>query len=93
MMLDLIENVSLDKPLMAYVLPTLDAIISENQKQFKQFMRAINPQIVPKLKSFLFLEGYESSVYEAAAKIITMIIAEEPKEGKEWIVLLVGGIG
>jgi V-type H+-transporting ATPase subunit H len=43
MILDLIENVSHDKPLMAYVLPTLEAIISESQKQFKQFMRATTP--------------------------------------------------
>lgn len=35
MILDLVENASNDKNLMAYVLPTLEAIISENQKQFK----------------------------------------------------------
>jgi len=32
MLLDLIENVSHDKALMAYVVPTLEAIVSENQK-------------------------------------------------------------
>ena len=35
MILELIDKVSHDKPLMAYVLPTLEAIISENPKQFK----------------------------------------------------------
>jgi V-type H+-transporting ATPase subunit H len=32
MLLELIEKVNHDKPLMAYVLPTLEAIISENPK-------------------------------------------------------------
>jgi len=44
------------------------------------------------LKSFLFIDGYESCVYEAAAKIVTMIIAEEGQESKDWVVLLVGGL-
>lgn len=35
MLLDLIENISHEKSLMSYVVPTLEAIISENQKQFK----------------------------------------------------------
>ena len=49
---------------------------------------------MPKLKSFLFLDGYESVVYEAAAKIATMIIAEEGgNEAKEWVILFIGGIG
>lgn len=56
-------------------------------------MRAISPQLVPKLKSLLFLDGYDPCVYEAAAKVASMIIAEEGKEGKEWVILLVGGIG
>ena len=46
-----------------------------------------------KLRSFLFIDGYESCVYESAAKIATMIIAEEGKEGMDWVVLLVGGVG
>jgi V-type H+-transporting ATPase subunit H len=50
--------------------------------------------VLPKLKSFLFLDGYESVVYEAAAKIATMIIAEEGgNEAKEWVILFIGGIG
>lgn len=50
--------------------------------------------MLPKLKSFLFLDGYESVVYEAAAKIATMIIAEEGgNEAKEWVILFIGGIG
>jgi hypothetical protein len=32
MLIELIEKVSHDKALMAYVLPTLEAIISENNK-------------------------------------------------------------
>jgi V-type H+-transporting ATPase subunit H len=56
-------------------------------------MRAITPSLVPKLKSFLFIDGYEPCVYEAAAKIVTMVIAEEGHEGKDWVVLLVGGVG
>lgn len=32
-------------------------------------------------------------MYEAAAKIVTMIIAEEGSEAKDWVVLLVGGVG
>jgi V-type H+-transporting ATPase subunit H len=35
MLLDLVENVSHDKGLMAYVVPSLEAIVSENQRQFK----------------------------------------------------------
>lgn len=43
----------------------------------------------------LFIDGYEPCVYEAAAKVYTMIIAEEgsDKDRKEWVVLLVGGAG
>jgi V-type H+-transporting ATPase subunit H len=67
MILDLIENVSHDKGLMAYILPTLEAIISESPLQFKQFMRATT-----KAEIVLF---HEPCVYEAAAKFITMIIA------------------
>jgi V-type H+-transporting ATPase subunit H len=77
MLLDLIENISHEKSLMSYVVPTLEAIISENQKQFKQFLRAITPQVVPKLKAIMFIDGYETCVYEACAKIATMVIAEE----------------
>ncbi|CAD8123762.1 unnamed protein product [Paramecium sonneborni] len=94
MLLDIIENVAHDKPLMTYVLTTVEAIISENQRLFKQFMRALTPQVVPKLKQFLFLDGYDRVVYEAAAKIATMIIAEEGgNEAKEWVILFLGGIG
>ena len=50
---ELIVNVSHDKSLMSYILPTLDAIISENQKQFKQFMRAVRPEVIDKLKKFI----------------------------------------
>lgn len=46
------------------------------------------------MRSFLFLDGYEPVVYEAAAKIATMIIAEEGgKEANEWVILFIGGIG
>jgi len=56
-------------------------------------MRAITPQLVPKLKSFLFIDGYENVVYEAAAKIATMIIAEEGgTEARDWVILFIGGV-
>lgn len=33
-------------------------------------------------------------VYEAAAKIVTMIIADEGgNDAKEWVILFIGGIG
>ena len=93
MFLELIENISHDKSVMAYVLTSLEAIISENQRNFKLFMRALQPKIVDKLKSLLFLDGYEPVVYEAAAKIATMVLAEEGKdEAKEWVILIVGGL-
>ena len=50
--------------------------------------------MLPKLKQFLFLEGYDKVVSEAAAKIATMIIAEEGgAEAKEWVILFIAGIG
>ncbi|CAK91061.1 unnamed protein product (macronuclear) [Paramecium tetraurelia] len=88
------ENLIHDKPLMTYILTTIEAIISDNQRLFKQFMRALTPQVLPKLKQFLFLEGYDPMAYEAAAKIATMIIAEEGgNDAKEWVILFLGGIG
>jgi len=38
------------------------------------------------------VDGYEPCAYEAAAKIHTMIIAEEPEYAKEWVTLLVGAV-
>jgi hypothetical protein len=38
------------------------------------------------------VEGYEPCAYEAAAKIYTMVIAEEPELAKDWVGLLVGAI-
>ncbi|CAK63714.1 unnamed protein product (macronuclear) [Paramecium tetraurelia] len=94
MVLDIIENLIHDKPLMSYILTTIEAIISDNQRLFKQFMRALTPQVLPKLKQFLFLDGYDPMAYEAAAKIATMIIAEEGgNDAKEWVILFLGGIG
>ncbi|CAD8109534.1 unnamed protein product [Paramecium primaurelia] len=94
MILDIIENLIHDKPLMSYILTTIEAIISDNQRLFKQFMRALTPQVLPKLKQFLFLDGYDPMAYEAAAKIATMIIAEEGgNDAKEWVILFLGGIG
>ncbi|CAD8194181.1 unnamed protein product [Paramecium octaurelia] len=94
MVLDIVENLIHDKPLMTYILTTIEAIISDNQRLLKQFMRALTPQILPKLKQFLFLEGYDPMAYEAAAKIATMIIAEEGgNDAKEWVILFLGGIG
>ncbi|CAD8111966.1 unnamed protein product [Paramecium primaurelia] len=94
MVLDIIENLIHDKPLMTYILTTIEAIISDNQRLFKQFMRALTPQVLPKLKQFLFLDGYDPMAYEAAAKIATMIIAEEGgNDANEWVILFLGGIG
>ncbi|CAD8120222.1 unnamed protein product [Paramecium sonneborni] len=93
MLFDILENLIHDKPLMTYILTTIEAIISDNQRLFKQFMRALNPQVLPKLKQFLFLDGYDPMVYEAAAKIITMIIAEEGgNDAKEWVTQFLAGI-
>lgn len=40
----------------------------------------------------LFVDGYEQCAYEAAAKIYTMVMAEDPEHAKEWVVLLVGAM-
>ncbi len=40
----------------------------------------------------MFVDGYEQCAYEAAAKIYTMVIAENPENAKEWVVLLVGAM-
>lgn len=93
MLNELIVNASHDKALMSYVLPTLDAIISENQKQFKQFVRLTSQEVIEKLRKFISLDNYDPCVYEAATKIATMHIAEENRNGREWVRFLADKLG
>lgn len=70
---------------MEYLLPTIDAILMEEPKVLRELISGImessNTGILTQLKSILAVEAHEPAAYDAAARIVCIILGELPRRG------------
>lgn len=69
---------------MEFVLPTIDAILSEEARVLREVIENLKENkglgIISQLKSILAVDGHQPAAYEAAARIVAMILGDLPRE-------------
>lgn len=70
---------------MEFVLPTLDAILTEERVVLREVVESIkkskNSNVLTSLKGIFAVPSHPDVTYEAVARIISTIYGELPKEG------------
>ena len=81
---DIVKALSGNRELMEFVLPTLDAILSEEARVLRELVANIKegkaPNITGQLRAILAVDNHEPAAYEAAARVLALILGELPKE-------------
>jgi len=81
---DIVMNLNRDRDLMEYVLPTIDAILTEERTVLREIVEDIKkgkyPSLFSKLKGFSPLEDHREVTVLAAARIASIILGELPRE-------------
>ena len=69
---------------MEFVLPTIDAILSEENRVLREVVENIKESkglgIIAQLKSILAVDGHQAAAYEAAARVVSLILGDLPRE-------------
>lgn len=81
---DIVKALNSNRELMEFVLPTIDAILSEESRILRELVANIKENkglnITGQLRSILAVDGHEPATYEAAARVLSLILGELPKE-------------
>jgi hypothetical protein len=81
---DIILNLNRDKDLMEYVLPTLDAVLTEERGVLRELVDGIKkgkyPNLLTKLKGFSPLDDSREVTVLAASRVASIILGELPIE-------------
>ena len=75
---DIVKGLNSNRELMEFVLPTIDAILSEESRVLRELVNNMKQSkgtnITAQLKSILAVDGHQPAAYEAAARVISLIL-------------------
>lgn len=81
---DVVKVLNSDRELMEFVLPTIDAILIENPRILRELANGIkeskNTSLLSAPKSILAVESHQPASYEAATRIVCILLGELPRE-------------
>lgn len=81
---DIVINLNRDRDLMEYVLPALDAILTEERPVLRELIDGIKkgkyPNLISKLKGFSPLDDQREVTVLAASRVASIILGELPIE-------------
>ena len=79
---DIIINLNRDRDLMEYVLPTLDAILTEERGVLRELIDGLKkgkyPNLISKLKGFSPFDDHREVTVLAASRVAAIILGELP---------------
>lgn len=80
---EIVRVLNSNRELMEFILPTIDAILIEEPKVLREIVSEIietkNTGILTQLKCILSIENHEPASYEAATRIVCIIMGELPR--------------
>ena len=83
-LVDIVMNVNRDRDFMEYILPLLDAVLTEERRALRTVIESIRggryQGLITKLKGFWALEDHKDVTVLAAARVASAILGELPKE-------------
>ena len=81
---DIVKVLNSNRELMEFVMPTIDAILIEEPKILREIIDGIkeskNTSLLSAPKSILAVESHQPATYEAAVRIVSIILGELPRE-------------
>ena len=79
----IVKVLNSNRELMEFILPTIEAILIEEPKVLREIVSEVmetkNTGILTQLKSILAVEGHENASYDAAARIVCILLGELPR--------------
>mmetsp|Transcript_32613 Transcript_32613/g.29480 ORF Transcript_32613/g.29480 Transcript_32613/m.29480 type:complete len:463 (-) Transcript_32613:107-1495(-) len=82
---EMIEKCSQDKVLMLFVIPSIDGILFDDRKNVKILVKIFTnepkePNVLTRFLNILNTPNYDPTVYEAAARVASVILSELPNK-------------
>lgn len=81
---DVVKNLNSNRELMEFVLPTIDAILTYEPSVLREIVTGIieskSIAILAAPKSILAIDGHQPATYEAATRIVCLVLGELPRE-------------
>jgi len=75
---DVVKNLNSNRELMEFVLPTIDAIYTYEPTVLRELVTSIvetkNISVLSTPKSILAIDGHQPATYEAAARIVAIVL-------------------
>ena len=80
---DVVRNLNSNRELMEFVLPTLDAVLTYEPAVLREVVAGIveakSTSILATPKSILAIENHQPATYEAAARVVCIVLGELPR--------------
>lgn len=81
---DVVRNLNSNRELMEFVLPTIDAILTYEPAVLREVVGGIveakSTGILATPRQILAVDGHQPATYEAAARIVCIVLGELPRE-------------
>ena len=82
--MDIVLNLNRDRDLMEYVLPTLDAVLTEERGVLRELVNGIKkgkyPNLISKLKAFSPFDDHREVTILAGSRVAAILLGELPIE-------------